>query len=108
MGFKFFRRIRENYKAVVRRLVGSFVKEGTSEGAYEALHEAEAFDAVRDRLISMRDVSFDVQQQCERLKNVARQVLTALNQKPKTDNDKVSTIHMDRRHRWAWKRTLRE
>ena len=83
------------YKAVVRRLVGSFVKEGTSEGAREALDEAEAFEAVRDRLISTRDVSFDVQQQCERLKTVARQVLTALNQKPKTDNDKVSTIHMD-------------
>ena len=42
-----------------------------------------------------RDLSFDEQQQCERLKTVARQVLTALNQKPKTDKDKVSTIHLD-------------
>ena len=62
---------------MVRRLVGSFVKEGTSEGAYETLDEAEAFEAVRDRLISTSDVSFDVQQQCERLKMVAQQVLTA-------------------------------
>ena len=80
---------------MVRRLVGSFVKEGTSEGAYEPLDEAEAFEAVRERLISTREVSFDVQQQCERLKAAARQVLTALNQKPTTDNGKVRTIHMD-------------
>ena len=78
-------------KAVVRRLVGSFLDEGTSEGACEALDEAEP----SRRCETVSDLSFDVQQQCERLKTVARQVLTALNQKPKTDNDKVNTIHSD-------------
>ena len=39
------------YKAVVRRLVGSFVKEGTSEGAYEALDAETKFEKYKKFLI---------------------------------------------------------
>ena len=45
---------------MVRRLVGSFVKEGTSEGACDALDEAEAFEAVRDRLISTNCIAWKI------------------------------------------------
>ena len=74
------------YRAVIRRLTVGFVHVSTTPGAYETFDEAEAYEAVRDRLRAGGAAPNGVDSECEVMKERARTILAAIERESEKDS----------------------
>ena len=74
------------YRAVIRRLTAGFIHVSTTPGAYETFDEAEAYEAVKDRLRAGGAAPDGVDSECEVMKERCRTILAAMERESEKDS----------------------
>ena len=74
------------YRAVIRRLTAGFIHVSTTPGAYETFDEAEAYEAVKDRLRAGGAAPDGVDSECEVMNERARTILAAMERESEKDS----------------------